>query len=169
MSSSACCCVGWSFPTGKIAEFNRQMTIESLDSCCSNSEVWGDELMVFIVTSPFLSHFLYKLVQVTHWVPSRMAPGNLLRYTCKTHNSGDSLSFTSCGFHVPSKTHWCFRLGRGLQDHLYSLYRGDWGWGWLSILPMVKQKDTDGVRVQEWISANSKAEKALSNCCAPPI
>lgn len=100
MSLSTRCCVGWSFPTGKIAEFHRQMTIELLDTCCSNSEVWGNELTVFIIMSPFPSHFPYKLVQVTHWVPSRMAPGNLLRYTCKTHNSARSLWLTSCGFHV---------------------------------------------------------------------
>lgn len=65
MSLSARCCVGRSFPTGKIAEFNRQMTIEWLDTRCSNSEVWSGELMVFIITSPFPFHFLYKLVQVT--------------------------------------------------------------------------------------------------------
>lgn len=65
MSLSAHCGVGWSFPTGKIAEFNRQMTIASLDTCCSNSEVWSGELMVFIIMSPFPFHFLYKLVQVT--------------------------------------------------------------------------------------------------------
>ena len=84
MSLSARCGVGWSFPTGKIAEFNRQMTIASLDACCLNSEVWSGELVVFIITSPFSFHFLYKLVWVTRWVPLRMAPGNLLRYTCKS-------------------------------------------------------------------------------------
>ena len=60
------------------------MTIASLDTCCSNSEVWSGELMVFIITGPFSFHFLYKLVWVTRWVPLRMAPGNLLRYTCKS-------------------------------------------------------------------------------------
>ena len=84
MSLSARCGVGWSFPTGKIAEFNRQMTIASLDTCCLNSGVWSGELVVFIITSPFSFHFIYKLFWVTHWVPLRMAPGNLLRYTCKS-------------------------------------------------------------------------------------
>ena len=83
MSLSARYGVGWSFPTGKIAEFNRQMTIALLDTCCSNSEVWSGELMVFIITSPFPFHFFYKLVWVTCQIPLRMASGNLLRCTCK--------------------------------------------------------------------------------------
>lgn len=172
MSLSARHCVGWSFPTGKIAEFNRQMTTELLDTCCSNSEVWSGELMVFIITSPFPFHFLYKLVQVARWVPSRMVPGNLLRYTCKPHSSAESLPLSSCGFHVlsgVSKTHWCFRRGRSLRDHLYLFYRGDWGWGWLSILPRITQKDRVEVRVQEEMSAKNKVEKALSNHCFLPI
>lgn len=126
MPSSAHYCVGRLFPTSKLAECNRQMTIESLDTCCSNSEVWSGELMVFIITSPFPFHFLYKLVQVTCWVPSRMAPRDLLRDTCKTHNSAESLQFPPCSFLVlsgVSQTDWCFEFGRRPGEHLCSLYR----------------------------------------------
>lgn len=116
--------------------------------------------MVFIIMSPFPFHFLYKLVQVTRWVPSRMAPGNLLRYTCKTHNSAESLRLSSCGFHVPSgvsKTHWWFRLGRNVRDHLYSFHRErDWGWEWSSMLPTITQKSSVAVRAQEWVSVKRK-------------
>lgn len=131
--------------------------------------------MVFIITSPFPFHFLYKLVQVTRWVPSRMAPGNLLRYTCKTHNSAESLRLSSCGFHVPSgvsETHWCFRLERILRDHLYLFHRErDWGWKWSSMLPRVTQKGSIGVNTaQEWVSVKNKAGNALNNHhCALPI
>lgn len=48
-----------------------KMTIELFDTLCSNREVWSGELMVFIISSPFPFHFLYKLAQVTRCVPKR--------------------------------------------------------------------------------------------------
>lgn len=65
--------------------------------------------------------------------PLQISPGNMLspfkngfwepaEIHLQTHNSAESLWLPSCGFHAPSgvsKTHWCFRLGRSLRDHLY--------------------------------------------------
>lgn len=66
----------WSFSTSKKKgggrrERSSEMTIELFDTLCLYRQVWSGELMVFIIASLFPFHFLYKLAQVTCWIPKR--------------------------------------------------------------------------------------------------